>query len=157
MNQNAFLETLRSRLIEAQKHFAEKQQALQKAQVEFNNAAQELNSWQFAVAVETKKEQANLQPTDQQTAQLSVDVSSPSASGSDVNKTTLIRQIIQQHPSGITPAQLWKQLDGRIEHRAYIYSTLKRLKDKGEVVERRGRYMLRPAVAQGAAEGPMVQ
>lgn len=156
MDHGQFLEILKSRFGDAKKVFDEKQQALQKAQVEFNQAAQELNSWQFAVAVEIKKQDAAVNSAIHP-PQPSVDVTSPSASGNEVNKTDIVRQTLQQHPNGVTPAGLWNELRGRIEHRAYIYSTLKRLKDKGEVFERRGKYVLRPPVAQQESGEPVAQ
>jgi hypothetical protein len=58
-----------------------------------------------------------------------------------VNKTNLIRDVLRQHPNGITPVEVWREVKGHIE-RNYVYSVLKRLKDSKQVSERRGKYYL---------------
>lgn len=67
----------------------------------------------------------------------------------DSNKTQLIRDALALHP-GLTPAQLWGAVKTRITRRTYVYSVLKRLKDRKQIVERRGKYYLpvAPKVAE---------
>ena len=67
----------------------------------------------------------------------------------DSNKTQLIRDALALHP-GLTPAQVWGAVKTRITRRTYVYSVLKRLKDRKQIVEGRGKYYLpvAPKVAE---------
>ena len=58
------------------------------------------------------------------------------------NKTQAVRDLLRQHPTGMTPVEIWKQLETKMSNRAYLYSVLKRLRDKGDARERRGKYFL---------------
>lgn len=60
----------------------------------------------------------------------------------EANKTDLVRDTLRQQAGGTTPKDLWRALQGQIKHRPYLYSILKRLKDKDEVAVRRGKYFL---------------
>ncbi len=53
----------------------------------------------------------------------------------------MIRSVLRQHPNGITPAEIWREVKDNVG-RAYVYSVLKRLKDRKQVTERRGKYFL---------------
>jgi hypothetical protein len=44
----------------------------------------------------------------------------------------------------MTPADLWKAHKEEISSRPYLYSILKRMRDKDEVALRRGKYVLKP-------------
>jgi len=70
----------------------------------------------------------------------------PESAASDVNKTELVRELLAQHPEGMTPGEVWTVLKNQIP-RAYVYSILKRLKDADEVIyqRRRKKYSLRVA------------
>jgi hypothetical protein len=59
---------------------------------------------------------------------------------SDGNKTQAVRVLLRQHPAGMTPGEIWKCLESQMSNRVYLYSILKRLKDRGDVRERRGKY-----------------
>ena|SRR2546427_1344350 len=146
-----FLENLKVRMLESQKRFLAKQAQLTAVQAEFQVVAQEFNAWQTLVNVEARKEQAagtiQVSPTPGQVpnvAALSVSVSSSAAApAAEVNKTEIVRELLRQHSSGMTPSEVWKQVKGRIAHRPYLYSVLKRLKDKGDVTEKRGKYFFK--------------
>jgi hypothetical protein len=58
----------------------------------------------------------------------------------EINKTEAVRVLLRQHPNGMTPAEMWKHLRPQMSNRVYLYSVLKRLKDRGDVRERRGKY-----------------
>jgi len=145
-----FLEMLKARLADAQQRLQVAQAALQKAQLEHNAVMQEFGSWQNAVAVETRREQNSAQAT----VRIVVGASPPAAARviastpampsvvpSDINKAELIRDVLRQYPNGITPADLWREVRDQVG-RAYVYSVLKRLKDRKQVAERRGKYFL---------------
>jgi hypothetical protein len=65
----------------------------------------------------------------------------PARNDSEINKADLIRDVLQQHPNGITPADVWRKVRDHVG-RAYVYSVLKRLKDRKQASERRGKYFL---------------
>jgi hypothetical protein len=142
-----FLETLKARMADAQKRFLTAQQKLQIAQSEHQAAAQEFTSWQNAVQAETRREQARngIVPVSAVTNQTQ---SNQTPNAPESNKTEVVRELLRQHPMGITPSELWKKLNGQMAYRAYLYSVLKRLKDRGEATERRGKYFLRVVTQQ---------
>jgi hypothetical protein len=149
-----FLEQLKARLADSQQRLQSAQQALVKAQNEHQAVMQEYSSWQNAVSVETRREEATKHISAVTTVEITpriisaglslpkphVPAQEPKAE-SDVNKTTLIREVLRQNPNGITPANLWRAVKDRIA-RPYVYSVLKRLKDRKQVTERRGKYFL---------------
>lgn len=160
MTPNQFLETLKSRLAEAQKRYSEAQAHLQKSQADFNAAAQEVNSWQIAMNAEARKQQASaglLTPPQPSLTLNAPGSTAPNSDAGGTNKTEAIREILRQHPNGITPGEIWKELKGQIAHRPYMYSILKRLKDKGESMERRGKYFLKPAVNEEGKNQATIQ
>lgn len=138
-----FLEQLKIRLVEAQKRHQLATQKLQQAQQEHMLATQDFGSWQNAVRVETLREQqeaaarTTVSPAAAPPAPDPVPESQPTE---EINKTDSIREMFHRHPEGLRPTDIWRQLGTQLKHRAYLYSVLKRLKDKGEVIERRGKY-----------------
>jgi hypothetical protein len=144
-----FLENLRSRFAESQKRFVAKQQQLAAVNAEFQAVAQEFNAWQTLLNLETRKEQAaatiSVSPEHTQTpnvAALAIS-GSPSATtmpAAELNKTEIVRELLRQHSAGMTPSEIWKQVKAQIPHRPYLYSVLKRLKDKGDITDKRGKY-----------------
>lgn len=152
-----FLEELKIRHADAQKRLQAVQQEMQAMQARFQAVAQEFNSLQLLLSVELAKQKslASDAETGQATTPKTITVVA-SASGSapqvtsgqttppvasEINKTDMIRELLRQYPGGITPKELWKQVQTRMTHRAYLYSVLKRLKDKGEVMIKRGKYI----------------
>lgn len=76
-----------------------------------------------------------------------------------VNKTQVVRDVLASHPSGLTPAQVWGAVKGKIGRRTYVYSILKRLKDRKQVVEKRGKYTLppMPKIEEGSEQPTTLQ
>jgi hypothetical protein len=149
---NEFLETCKTRLMEAQKRFQAAQQSLQKAQQEFAQAQVEFNNWQGVVNSEMRQQAIQQQvaqskqpflPISPQPAPAATPRKTGDAAG-DVNKTELVRELLAQHPEGMSPTEVWGILKNQIP-RPYIYSILKRLKDNDQVIyqRRRKRYSLR--------------
>jgi len=144
-----FLDTLKVRMLDAQRRFNEVNLRFQRTQAELQAIQLEYTSWQNAVKNESAKEQQELE------AQTPGRPPSPTASAhiqtvtpnsiSDVNKTDLIRGQLQQHPAGMTPAEVWRAVKAQVPQRSYVYSVLKRLKDREQVTTRRGKYYLRAA------------
>jgi hypothetical protein len=69
-----------------------------------------------------------------------------------VGKTEIIRDLLRQHPQGMTPTEIWSQVRDRFKHRAYLYNVLKRLTDREELSVRRGKYVFRIVPQEVRAE-----
>jgi hypothetical protein len=148
-----FLEMLKTRLADAQTRLQLAQVALQKATIEHQAVMQEFSSWQNAVNVESRREmqdQVTQQPQPLARAVPVNVVTQPLASSThihhaavspEINKSNLIREVLRQHPNGVSPADVWKEVRDHVG-RAYVYSVLKRLKDRKQASERRGKYFL---------------
>jgi hypothetical protein len=147
-----FLETLKSRLEDAQKRYQEITAKLQALQQQHQTLNQEVFGWQQAVQAETNREQqATVTTTPASESPATHTVGSRTVvsfetqatdGGETNNKTEAIRELLRQHPTGMTPAQIWNVMKGQIPHRPYVYSVLKRLKDRKQITERRGKYFL---------------
>jgi len=156
---------------------AESQAAAQRlatAQSEYAVATQEFQAFQTLVSVQTRKEQPALSATATLTVN-AVLVGSPPAppappnatavrnvpqivvsasqatqetNKSEGNKTEAVLTLLRQHSVGMTPGEIWKEMESQINNRAYLYSVLKRLKDRGDVKERRGKYCAIPKIEE---------
>jgi hypothetical protein len=139
-----FLEEIKSRLEDAQKRFQATAQALQAAQQQHQAVSQEVGSLQYLLQVETRKTQgADATTTDSPQAIRTIHTAIASADRGEVNKTELVRDALRQHPNGLLAVDIWKSVSGQIKHRPYFYSILKRLRDEGEVLQRRSKYILK--------------
>jgi len=139
-----FLETLRAKLADAIKRFQTAQQNLIAAQAENQALAQEVGSLQYLIQAEMRNDPSAGSDSTTVAVESNLGTSQPSTTQMpETNKTAMIRELLRRHPTGITPVDIWKELGTQMKHRAYIYSVLKRLKDRGEVMERRGKYCLR--------------
>jgi sugar-specific transcriptional regulator TrmB len=150
-----FLETLKTNLAEAQKRFTAKQQELTRLNAEFQAVVQEFNAWQTLVNVQTRKEQAESGITASGSVTLALPQSPANPSipapapqtvvtpSPETNKTEIVRQLLKQHETGMTPSEIWKLVKTQIPHRPYLYSVLKRLKERGDILEKRGKYVFR--------------
>ena len=154
------LDELKERLDSAKARLTLAQQGHQAATVELNAAAAEHNIWNAAVQIEMREEakqlaaaQQNqipmplptptserLQPAQNDNAETEMD-----SHTEPVNKTELVREQLRTHPMGMTTGDLWKALREPLSNRAYMYSILKRLRDKDEIGLKRGKYLLKTA------------
>lgn len=160
-----FIEVCKMRFAESQRRFQAANQRLQQAQQEFGQAQAEHNNWHGVLNSESARlarlqhaAQANqgvlpMPPTSQTVAPTSQTAPTKQAAttivesgSSDINKTELVRELLAQHPEGMTPGDIWTVLREQVP-RPYLYSILKRLKDADEVIyqRRRKRYSLRVA------------
>lgn len=137
-----FLEECKARFVEAQKRVQVTNQELQIAQARHQGAMQEANSLQFMIHTETiRRQQNNTIPA--QAVPKTIPAEVPAAQPSEVNKTDMIRELLRQHPTGMTPTEIWREVKSQMTHRAYLYSILSRLKDRDEVSVKRKKYFLR--------------
>lgn len=137
------LEYLKSGFESAQKRFQETQQRMQKMQAEFGAVVQEFNAWQTLYQAEMAKQGAAPQaapPAPKLPNNRSIRVSLFPRPKSDNNQTEAVRAVLRERPAGMTPNEIWKQVESQMANRTYLYSVLKRLKEKGDAVERRGKY-----------------
>jgi hypothetical protein len=154
---NQFLEELKTRLADTTRRLQAAQQKSAIAQAELQAVTQEYNSLQHLAHVETARIQQSAGTP------ITVNVTSRIAESalpqtSDTNKTETIRELLRQHPTGMTPTDIWKEVKGQMAHRPYLYSILKRLKDKDEVCVRRGKYIAKMTAKPEESKGQtMVQ
>jgi hypothetical protein len=150
------LDTIKTRLADAQNRLLQSKQRVAEAQEEYQSANLAVTTWQNALEFETRQEDrhaSNSQATldaDLGFAATAVVVRHRPESRSvttEMNRTDLVRELIRRTPNGIRPADLWHEVSGAIAHRPYLYSILKRLKDRNDIYERRGKYYARATSA----------
>jgi hypothetical protein len=163
----ALLEELRIRHQDAQVKAQETQQAFQvaqaaqakaqadfqKAQQAFAIAQQQFHGWSTAYNTLMAEETARRQAAQQEQLQLPNAEAAPAAttavqpesiqSSEQTNKTDVIRELLREHPGGLTPTEIWSHVQGQFKYRAYLYSVLKRLRDREELRLSRGKYSVR--------------
>jgi hypothetical protein len=150
--------------------FQAAQQRLNAAQAEYQLAAQEFQAFQTLVNMHTRKQQAAAGTPPAATIVRTVPVnpalpanstvnqhaptpqSATDDNKSDGNKTQAVRELLRQHQTGMTPAEIWKQLETKLSNRAYLYSVLKRLRDKGDARAKRGKYYLNLKLEENQAQ-----
>ena len=159
-----FLDELRSKLAAAQARNAAATARFQLAQAELQAAQQDVNVWNHAVVIESREEAARIAALESQPSQLTLesgDIDTEASLeekaleeaaeaqreevGEPVNKTEQVREILRRHPAGIDPATLWRTFNAQFPNtsRAYLYAVLKRLRDKEQVFQKKGKYMLK--------------
>jgi len=161
---STILDSLKERLELAKARLLTAQERYQAAGAELQSATNDYNIWSAAINVEMREEEKRLavshekqistnlaesesHPIDVSSITIEDNSESPSA-GNGVSKTDLVREMLRKHAAGITAAGLWTELQDRISSRAYLYSILKRLRDKDEVFIRRKKYLLKPKLLE---------
>jgi uncharacterized protein YdiU (UPF0061 family) len=162
-DQTALLEELRNRHHDAQVKLQEAQQAFQaaqaahataqanfqKAQQALAIAQQQFHGWSTAYSAVMAEETARKQATEQEQLQLpnTIQPNPPAAPaaqteqiqlGEQTSKTDAIRDLLRHNPQGLTPTEIWSHVRDQFKYRAYLYSVLKRLRDREELCVRRG-------------------
>jgi hypothetical protein len=102
------------------------------------------------VALETKTKQdeglvVDVQPPKPKPVSLNPDtfIVDPTDDTTGFNKTAAVRDLLREHPAGMTAVDIWNEVKADFNHRPYLYSVLKRLRDREEIVKRRNRYFLK--------------
>jgi len=135
------LEYLKNGFEAAQKRFQETQQRMQVMQAEFNAVVQEFNAWQTLYRGEMAKQGTTPPiapaPTPKAPRMHSLTLPKP-------NQTEAVRAVLKERPAGMSPQEIWNAVRSGMANRTYLYSVLKRLKERGDVVERRGKYYPKP-------------
>jgi len=173
------LEAAQKRFMDAQSEFQRAQQKINVAQAEFQQATLEFQAYQTLVNKEQRTNapdaivsqlplaHAASQPPHRfvtrigptQTVglpNLATPPQTPDDNSSEPSKTGAVREILKRHPAGMTPAEMWVHVHSQIVNRVYLYSILKRLKERGDVRARRGKYYFVSQVeeVQKAATAP---
>jgi hypothetical protein len=139
---SAFLDTLRERMTEAQRRVGETQKALHLATSAHQTALSEFTSWSTAYEAESRRE--GISPVSPPAPAVT-----PREADVEGNKTELIREIIRQHPTGITPGEIWQRVKNQLPRRNYVYAVLGRLKNSDLVSVRNGKYRFKNATKDG--------
>jgi len=150
------LEEIKGRLLEAQKQLSEAQQALAVATNRHQSAQHQFNIWNAAMQIEQREEQLRQDAAKAKQPELPltsrpdaavapVSVSTPveqSEEQDGPNKTDIVRNLLRQHPAGMSAVDIWKTVGAQFNHRPYLYSVLKRLRDRNEISKKRNKYFL---------------
>lgn len=149
------LERLKEGLAEAQKKQAEVARRFQAVQAEFQIVNAELTGYQKVLELETRRELEKAAATPQSEGPAT---QAEQRTEQETNKTQLVKDALAEHP-GLTPAQLYGALKNQMPRRNYLYSVLKRLKDRKQVYEKRGKYYLPavPKIEEGHEEAGTLQ
>ena len=147
------IEEIRARLAEAQKRLTETNQCLQAAQQAQVQAQHNFNVWNMALQVEQRDDQLRqaaatakeLPPSSAGDVTTTPDGSADAPDSEGMSKTDVVRDLLRRHPDGMTAPDIWKAVSAQFKHRPYLYSILKRLRDRDEVMRRRNRYLLKLA------------
>ena len=148
------LEEIQTRLAEAQKKFADANQALALAQQAQAQAQHQFSVWQMALQIEQREEQMRQVAAAQDQNKLPLVPAAPiieedSSKASDAedgaSKTDIVRDLLGRHPAGMTAPEIWHAVNAQFKYRPYLYSVLKRLRDRDEVMMRRKKYFLKLA------------
>jgi hypothetical protein len=167
------LEEIQTRLAEAQKQLAEATQSLTLAQQKHQAAQHNFNVWNMAFQVEQRDEQLKQAVAIEKQSELPLSGTKPQSvsplavieqhieqqadNSESPNKTDVVRNLLKQHPSGMSAVDIWKEVGAQFNHRPYLYSVLKRLRDRNEIAKRRNRYCLTVIPkAEEAKEQPIV-
>ena len=148
---SVFLDTLKQRWVDAHQRQKESGEALVALQAKHAVNLQENLHWQKAYEMEKlREEQAEASAKSDQipliataTESIPPDTTITEGSKAEVNKTELVLDLLRQHPSGMWPGDIWTVVHAEFKGRAYLYSILKRLKDREQVRVRNGKYFIR--------------
>jgi hypothetical protein len=142
---------LQIRVAESKERLDKAEKDFKVAQAAFQTAQQDHNVWSLALQAEARDEQRkNAAATERQLPLPSVKPQSVAAVVSEqpidnseaLNKTDVVRNLLRQHPTGMSAVDIWKEVGAQFNHRPYLYSVLKRLRDRNEIVKRRNKYCL---------------
>jgi hypothetical protein len=154
------LDELQVRVAESKARLDLATKAFQAAQATFVQAQQDHSIWTSAWQAEQRDEQRRAAaaaenqlplPTAQSEPRLAneqevedfVDAALADEPSENINKTDAVRELLRSHPAGMTAVAIWEEVREDFKHRPYLYSVLKRLRDREEIIKRRGKYCLK--------------
>jgi|SRR5580700_3828171 hypothetical protein len=143
------LEYLKSGFEDAQKRFQETQARMQAMQAEFNVIAQEFNAWQTLYRAEMAKQGTMPLPESPKPHLQRANGVPRLVASKQPSQTDVVRAMLKERPAGMTPNEIWREVESQMTNRTYLYSVLKRLKERGDAIERRGKYYPKPEAEGG--------
>jgi hypothetical protein len=159
------LDELQARVADSKVRLDSATKNFQLAQTVFQQAQQEFNIWSSAFLTEQRDEQRRAaaaaekqlplpterldsEPASQAEIEDFVDNVLAADSSEGVNKTDTVRGLLRRHPAGMTAVDIWAEVHADFKHRPYLYSVLKRLRDRDEIIKRRGKYCIKQEVQE---------
>ncbi|MGA2967079.1 MAG: hypothetical protein ABSD64_12770 [Terriglobales bacterium] len=153
---NKIMEDLEARVAASKQRLDEATKTFQTAQQAYQVAQQDHNVWSLALQAEVRDEQRRDAAATEKQSELPLSTAKPSPPSSIVapieqsvdspeslNKTDAVRNLLRQHSTGMSAVDIWKEVGAQFKHRPYLYSVLKRLRDRDEVIMRRNKYFLK--------------
>jgi len=156
---------LQMRVAESKERLDKAEKEFKIAQLAFQTAQQDHNVWNLALQAEVRDEQRKNASASEQQLPLPTVKPQPAAivapeqpvdSSEVLNKTDIVRNLLKQHPTGMSAVDIWKEVGAQFNHRPYLYSVLKRLRDREEVIRRRSKYCLATISKEGGTEQSVV-
>ena len=162
------VDELQARVAESKERLDKADKEFKVATATFQMAQQDHNVWTLALQAEVRDEQRKTAVATERQMPLP-SIAKPEAvatavpeqapdSSEILNKTDIVRDLLKHHPNGMSAVDIWKQVRTQFHHRPYLYSVLKRLRDRQEIVKRRSRYCLTVVPKmEGVKEQSLVQ
>jgi hypothetical protein len=165
------LEELQVRVADSKSRLDVATKSFQVAQAAFQQAQQDHNVWNAALMAEQRDEQRRAAAAIEKQLPLPTSQVEPKPftwehdvpdladeRADHFNKTDAVRDLLRRHPAGMTAVDIWNEVSDDFKHRPYLYSVLKRLRDREEIVKRRNKYCLKlTPKTEGAHEQTVVQ
>jgi hypothetical protein len=143
---------LQTRVAESKERLDKAEKDFKLAQSVFQIATQDHNVWSLALQAELRDEQRKnaaatelqlpLPTAKPQLVAVAIASEQPADNSELPNKTGVVRNLLKQHPTGMSAVDIWREVGAQFVHRPYLYSVLKRLRDRNEIVKRRNKYCL---------------
>ncbi len=153
------IEELQARVADAKLRLDLATKAFQMYQAAFQQAQQDHTIWVNALQAEVRDEQRRVTTVAEKLPSPTVSTSKPDPipepqvfiepvdlvdeMSESLNKTDTVRDLLARHPAGMTAVDIWNEVSADFKHRPYLYSVLKRLRDRDEIVKRRNKYCLK--------------
>jgi hypothetical protein len=154
------LEELQSRVADSKVRLDAATKTFQSAQTAFQQAQQDHSIWTSAWQAEVREVQRQAAIAIEKQLPLPTAQSTPNSepeiedfvddvidaiedSSGSTNKTDTVRDLLRRHPAGMSAVDIWAEVRSDFKHRPYLYSVLKRLRDREEIIKRRGKYCLK--------------
>jgi hypothetical protein len=155
------LDELQSRVADSKVRLDAATKTFQVAQAAFQQAQQDHSIWtsawqaevrevqrQAAIAIEKQLPLPTAQSESGPNSEPEIedfvdDIDAAEDSSGSTNKTDTVRDLLRRHPAGMSAVDIWAEVRADFKHRPYLYSVLKRLRDREEIMKRRGKYCLK--------------
>jgi len=160
------IEELQARVADSKLRLDLATKAFQMYQGSFQQAQQDHSIWTNALQAEMRDEQRRAalateiqlplpteqpQPKPERENYANAVLDTVEEMSEQFNKTDAVRDLLRRHPTGMTAVDIWNEVREEFKHRPYLYSVLKRLRDREEIIKRRNKYCLKLIPKAGEA------